>query len=331
MGVGGIFISYRREDTQGEASHVFENLGRHFGIDRVFMDVTSLAYGRDFRTEIESAVSACDVLIAMIGKNWLGVTDGSGKRRLDNANDFVGLETRVALRRNIPVIPVLVQGATMPRPEQLPGDLEMLAWRHAFELRHNRWDVDVAELVRALEQIVPPNPLGPTPAPKPPMRSGPSDDEAKDDSSLQSRRYALISVLVTGGVAIGGLLIYTLVENIELREVECGSKFFPNAPYKIWHKGPESDSGAQTGQMEITDISTCPEGTCFKGKVTFLQYSSTPDDVAGYWNSSRIVFARHMGLRRSQDWEGTCRSKFVDGRWHFTDTKYDYGPFKIHY
>src|SRR5688572_14711405 len=113
--MGGVFISYRREDSQGEALHLFEDLKAHFGVDRIFMDVTGIDPGKDFRKVIENAVSTCDVLIVMIGKKWIDATDEEGKRRLDNLKDFVRIETATALRRDIPVIPVLVQDAGMPR------------------------------------------------------------------------------------------------------------------------------------------------------------------------------------------------------------------------
>ncbi len=153
--MGGIFISYRRDDSQGEALHLFGNLKERFGADCVFMDVAGIAPGKDFRQAIDGAVSACDVLIAMIGKKWIDNLDEAGKRRLDDPKDFVRIETDSALRRDVTVIPVLVQGGRMPRPDELPAEIEALAWRNAFELRHNRWDVDVAELAKALEKIVP--------------------------------------------------------------------------------------------------------------------------------------------------------------------------------
>jgi hypothetical protein len=134
--VGRIFISYRREDSQGEALHLFDDLQNCFGTERVFMDVTGIDPGRDFRRVIDNAISSCDVFIAIIGKKWLNAADESGKRRLDDPNDFVRLEAEAALGRDIAVIPVLVQGAAMPRSEQLPLGLEPLAWRNAFELRH---------------------------------------------------------------------------------------------------------------------------------------------------------------------------------------------------
>ena len=153
--MGGVFISYRREDSQGEALHLFNDLKERFGIDRIFMDITGIDPGKDFRKVIENAVTTCDVLIVMIGKKWIDAVDEEGKRRLEDPKDLVRIETTAALHRDVPVIPVLVQGAGMPRSEQLPAEIEALAWRNAFELRHNRWSVDVAELVTVLRKIVP--------------------------------------------------------------------------------------------------------------------------------------------------------------------------------
>jgi TIR domain len=145
-----IFISYRREDSEGQAGRLFDDLVAHFGQDSVFMDVVGIAPGRDFRRAIDEQVSTCGVLLAMIGKNWLEAKDESGRRRLDDPMDFVRLETASALKRDIPVIPVLVRGAAMPREEQLPPDLTELAYRNAVELSHARWDSDVQVLVNAL-------------------------------------------------------------------------------------------------------------------------------------------------------------------------------------
>src|SRR5437868_2808199 len=111
-----IFISYRRDDSETDTDFLYEQLAHHFGKEHVFMDIDNIPVGRDFAEVIESAVSSCDVLIAIIGKQWLTITDGQ-KRRLDNPEDFVRLEIAAALRRKILVIPLLVRGAKMPRQE----------------------------------------------------------------------------------------------------------------------------------------------------------------------------------------------------------------------
>ncbi len=94
------------------------------------------------------------MLLAVIGRNWLTVADSQGKRRLDDPSDFVRLETATALKRDIPVVPVLVQDAPMPRADQLPADLQDLAFRNSVELSHARWDSDVELLVGALRKLL---------------------------------------------------------------------------------------------------------------------------------------------------------------------------------
>ncbi|HEV7904352.1 MAG TPA: TIR domain-containing protein [Pyrinomonadaceae bacterium] len=149
----GIFISYRRDDSSGHAGRLFDRLSARFGVEQVFMDIDQIEPGEDFVQVIESAVGSCEVLIALIGRNWLASRDESG-RRLDNPNDFVRLEIAVALVRGIPVIPVLVQGANMPRPQDLPENLLTLSRRHALELSDLRWKHDVDQLTGVLEKIL---------------------------------------------------------------------------------------------------------------------------------------------------------------------------------
>src|SRR5437899_1001904 len=138
-----IFISYRRDDAEGEAGRLFSDLAKHFGEDRVFMDVAAIEPGRDFRKVIDQNVAYCGVLLAMIGPRWVDARTASGQRRLDDPADFVRLETASALRRDIPVIPVLVHEARMPELEHLPDDLKELCYRNAVEVTHPRWESDL--------------------------------------------------------------------------------------------------------------------------------------------------------------------------------------------
>jgi hypothetical protein len=148
--MGAVFVSYRRGDTEGQARALFNELADLIGRDSVFMDVDSIALGRDFRQILQERLGSCDLMLALIGSDWLDIKDASGKRRLENPADFVRQEIAAALRRNIPVTPVLVQGTQMPAPEQLPDDLKDLAYRNAFELSHTRWESDVAEMIKRL-------------------------------------------------------------------------------------------------------------------------------------------------------------------------------------
>lgn len=145
-----IFINYRRNDSEGEAGRLFDELTARFSEKSVFMDVAAIGPGKDFRKAIDESVATCSVLLAIIGQEWLETTDSSGRRRLEDPQDFVRLELASALRRDIPVVPVLVRGAKMPLAERLPDDLRDLAFRNAVELTHARWKSDVQVLVHAL-------------------------------------------------------------------------------------------------------------------------------------------------------------------------------------
>ena len=149
-----IFISYRREDTAGHAGRIFDRLREKFGRDNVFMDVAGIDPGVDFVEAIDRAVGSCDVLLVIIGRKWLTCTDASGKKRLDDPKDFIRLETATALRRNIRVIPVLVQGAAMPGENDLPEDLKTLARRQATEIDDTHWDSDTGQLVDSVANVL---------------------------------------------------------------------------------------------------------------------------------------------------------------------------------
>lgn len=152
--VRGIFLSYRRDDAEGQAGRLYGDLAQAFGEAFVFMDVAGIGAGLDFRKVIDKHVTSCAVLLALIGPEWLDAKDSTGSRRLDDPTDFVRLETAAALRRDIPVVPILVRGARMPRPEQLPEDLKDLAYRNGAELTHARWSSDVEILVKELKHLM---------------------------------------------------------------------------------------------------------------------------------------------------------------------------------
>jgi YVTN family beta-propeller protein len=155
----GIFISYRREDTAGHAGRLYDRLSERFGEDQVFMDLT-IEPGADFVRRIDEGVASCAVLIALIGDEWLSAEVGGDGRRLDDPRDFVRLEISSALERGIPVIPVLVHGASMPQPEELPDALAQLARRNAIELSDTRWAYDVGRLIETLSGVLRSEPPG---------------------------------------------------------------------------------------------------------------------------------------------------------------------------
>jgi hypothetical protein len=151
--MGAVFISYRRGDADGQARALVTRLARQRGKKSVFIDVDDMAPGVDFRDVLKERLASCDMMLALIGKGWLHATDADGHRRLEDANDFVRQEIATALKRNIAVTPVLLEGAGMPAVEYLPGDLKTLVHRNSFELTHARWDADVTEMLKRLGLI----------------------------------------------------------------------------------------------------------------------------------------------------------------------------------
>ncbi len=146
-----VFISYRRDDSAGYAGRLHDRLAAEFGRDQIVMDVDSFDLGVNFVTALREEVGKCEVLLAVIGSNWVNARDNKGDRRLDNPNDFVRAEVAAALQRNIRVIPILLDGAKIPQPDHLPEDLRELALRNALDVRHTSFNADVAKLVRALK------------------------------------------------------------------------------------------------------------------------------------------------------------------------------------
>lgn len=142
-----IFLSYRREDSAGHSGRLCEHLSSVFGPDRVFMDIQDIAPGQDFADAIEKTISACQVVVVIIGPHWVADL----KQRI-GGDDFVRHEVSVALRRKVTVIPVLVGGSAMPSAAELPESLAALSRRQAVEIRDARFEDDAKVLVEALRQ-----------------------------------------------------------------------------------------------------------------------------------------------------------------------------------
>lgn len=149
---GKVFISYRRDDSKAEAGRIYDHLAKHYGRRKLFMDVDTIEPGSDFFDVLDRAVSECDVLVAVIGPSWLSSHNGEGKRRLDDPEDLVRAEIAAALQRNIRVVPVLVDGATMPKASDLPSDLVAITRRHAIAITHERFSSDAEALVHTIKR-----------------------------------------------------------------------------------------------------------------------------------------------------------------------------------
>lgn len=151
---GRIFVSYRRQDSAYPAGWLYDRLAERFGHDQVFKDVDSIDLGEDFGAAISDAVGECDVLLALIGPDWLTVTGPDGNRRLDDAQDFVRIEIEAALARNVLLVPILVEGVNMPRAADLPPSLAPLVRRQALELSPNRFAADTSHLLDVIERTL---------------------------------------------------------------------------------------------------------------------------------------------------------------------------------
>jgi acylglycerol lipase len=155
-GHGDIFISYRREETAAQAGRLYDRLRSRFGENRVFRDIDSIAIGTDFEKAIKEAVSKCDILLALIGPKWASLTDSNAARRIKDPRDYVRLEIETALHRDIPVVPVLVDEATLPKADELPPSLRPLIRRQALVLSNTGFDSEVSRLVAAVADVVDP-------------------------------------------------------------------------------------------------------------------------------------------------------------------------------
>ena len=151
-----IFISYRREDTAGYAISLHDRLAARFGAEQVFMDIDNIDFGDDFVDVIKEKISACDVLLVLIGRNWLTSKDASGRRRLDSPDDFVRLEVAAALERKIRVIPVLFAGAVPPMRDDLPADMAPLSRRNAITISDAAFHQDVVRLLDSIATVITP-------------------------------------------------------------------------------------------------------------------------------------------------------------------------------
>jgi hypothetical protein len=184
-----IFISYRRQDTAYLAATLSDKLQQHFGENSVFFDVDNIPLGVDFREYIGNAVGQCDVLLAIIGDQWMGI-DSNGKRRIDDPSDYVRVEIESALKRNIPVIPVLVENALMPSPTDLPPAIESIAFRNAAQVRAGR-DLrqHLQQLVEGLEMLFNAPPSKPEAAP-PKATAAPDITREKTPDAPKARAKA---------------------------------------------------------------------------------------------------------------------------------------------
>ena len=152
--MAGIFISYRRDDSQGFAGRLADDLTEILGPDLVFRDV-EIPAGYDFTEVLNRAVAACDVLLVVIGRNWQAPSARTAKSRLFDPVDWVRAEIESAFDQEKHVIPVLVAGANMCTTSELPESIAQLSKMQAFKMTDRRWDDDIQDLVHLLRKAIP--------------------------------------------------------------------------------------------------------------------------------------------------------------------------------
>lgn len=262
MTSGKIFISYRREDTSGESGRLKDKLEQVFGPENIFYDVETLEAGLNFDQSIAKALSESKVLLAMIGPHWLKVVDSKGIIRIQKPDDWVRKEITEAMKRNLRVIPILVNGAEMPDPENLPEELKELSLKHAQELSSSRWNYDVGELTKVLEKIIEKKPE-PKPQPQPRPNPNPFTPPIPKPKSWWAKNY----LWVLGG-ALG---FFVLVVMCDPNTVETYPEYDPGTEAT---ELPVADSPAASGTVGSPD---------FEESNTEATGQFIPD-VSGEWN-----------------------------------------------
>lgn len=143
-----LFIAYRRADAPGHAGRIGERLIRYFGPGQVFKDVESLSPGQDFVDVVREMLQRAFCMVVIIGPGW------AADQRIHDPDDLHREEIRTALERGIHIVPVLMNGATMPRKDDLPEDIQPLVRRQAVEVTDTRWDYDVGLLAQTVARAL---------------------------------------------------------------------------------------------------------------------------------------------------------------------------------
>lgn len=254
--MAGIFISYRRDDDRHAAGRLADELAGVFGPETLFRDIESIAPGQDFEVALNTALASCAVMLVVIGRRWLDITDAQGRRRLEQDGDWVRTEVATALQRGIPVIPVLLEGTPLPRPEQLPADLQALPKRRTLELADTRWPRDVEQIVDALLKVPglkkqparPPAakaPVKATPKKKVAAPAGPTADAPVAAPSGGARWSGALTLL-------GAVAVLTVLNWNNLREL------FASAPEK---QDPPVVLPLHIGPKPAASAASAPAGT----------------------------------------------------------------------
>ena len=232
-----VFVSYRRDDSEASTGRLYDRLSSHLGANRLFRDIDSLRPGIDYVDAIAKAVSSCDALVAVIGRQWSTLLGAGGERRLDDPEDFVCREIELALQKGIPVFPVLVDGASMPARKDLPVRLAKLADYQALALDHDHWGHDIERLLAALSDLDSP--------------ARPLEEKRAGPWRVPSW---LVSALLIAGLTLGLWLAYSLWKTDEEPPPPPRPPVLGIIPFKNDSGGQEVDrlTEAVTGKLDLS-------------------------------------------------------------------------------
>lgn len=260
-----VFISYRREDSAGHTGRLYDTLRARWGAGNVFLDVSGIDSGRKFADVIRTAVQSCDVVLAVIGPEWL-TCEAGGQRRIDDPADLVRTEILTAFAGDVPVIPVLVGGAAPLPASALPGPLKPLAALDAHDMTDERWSYDADRLVEAMQKIARVPAAGPR--------------------RLTVRGFALLAAIL----AIGAVLAWRTPATAPPvpTPAPAGNPGRPGpGPAGAWRADVTYPWGAT--HAERLDLRV--EGTALSGTASFLGIPRAI--VAGTIEGDRIAFETH--------------------------------------
>ena len=202
-----IILSYRREDSAGVTGRIFDRLTQEFGTDRVFMDIDSMPAGVDFHHHLQEILADCGALLVVVGKSWRSQRKGQPARIMD-PDDWVRIEVETALERGIPVVPLLIDGASLPTREQLPESLWPLLRRNALPVDSGRdFHAQLTRLVRDLHLQVDPTGAKTNPVPANTTLQAMTAMPASGVNWKSLGRWILLLVLIItiGTIAITGM------------------------------------------------------------------------------------------------------------------------------
>lgn len=269
-----IFISYRREDSQHAVDRLQDVMKPYLKNPKrdLFVDVDNIPIGVDFEAHLQTKISQCDAVLAVIGPGWLTARTPNGKPRLDSSDDFVRTEIAAALQRGIPVVPVLLDGTPMPRADQLPADIRGLVKRNGAQLDRKSFRADVDHIMSGL-------------------------GFGQRKSALPKVLVGLVSVAALAGIGIW---------SAQFLELDSGSQRADSGALAVESEvfEPVSNADLERDPVEATEIYVDPARTEFVERLQIALtkldfYKGAVDGIAGKnTNAAADLFALEFGFRR---------------------------------